>query len=119
MLRIRMSRMGRTHRPFFRINAVDQRSPRNGSVVEQLGWYDPVAKDPAKQLQLNDERVKYWLSVGAQPSDSMNDILAKRGLIDADKWKARRAERVKRKLKMQEIAKANAPADKAEAKKEG
>lgn len=119
MLRIRMKRMGRTHRPFFRINAVDQRSPRDGSIVEQLGWYDPKAKDEAKQLQLNDERVKYWLSVGAQPSDTMNDILAKRGLIDADKWKAVRASRVKRKNQMLEKAKANAPADKKEEKKEG
>lgn len=122
MLRIRMNRMGRTHRPFFRINAVDQRSPRDGSVVEQLGWFDPRAKDASKQIQLNDERVKYWLSVGAQPSDTMNDILAKRGLIDADKWKAVRASRVKRKLRMLEKAKAAAPAGaapKAEEKKEG
>ncbi len=119
MVRIRMSRMGRIHHPFFRINAVDQRAPRNGSVVEQLGWYDPKAKDPAKQVQLNDERVKYWLSKGAQPSDTMNDLLAKRGLIDADKWKAVRASRVKRKLQMLEKAKAAAPAPKAEAKKEG
>lgn len=119
MLRIRMNRMGRTHRPFFRINAVDQRSPRDGSVVEQLGWYDPRAKDESKQLQLNDERVKYWLSVGAQPSDTMNDILAKRGLIDADKWKAVRASRVKRKLQLLEKAKAAAPAEKTEEKKEG
>lgn len=114
-----MNRMGRVHRPFFRINAVDQRSPRDGSVVEQLGWYDPKAKDPAKQIQLDDERVKYWLSVGAQPSDTMNDILAKRGLINADAWKAVRASRVKRKLQMLEKAKAAAPAEKADAKKEG
>jgi small subunit ribosomal protein S16 len=113
-----MSRMGRVHRPFFRINAVDQRAPRNGSVVEQLGWYDPKAKDPAKQVQLNEERVKYWLSVGAQPSDTMNDFLAKRGLIDADAWKAKRAARVKRKLAMQAKAAAAAPGKTDEKKKE-
>lgn len=114
MVRIRMKRMGRVHRPFFRINAVDQRAPRDGRVIEELGWYNPIEKDAAKQLHLNDERVKYWLGAGAQPSDSVNDILAKRGLIDADKWKAVRASRVKRKL--QNLAKA-APAE-GEAKAE-
>ncbi len=120
MVRIRMKRMGRTHRPFFRINAVDQRSPRDGRVIEQLGWYDPKAKDPAKQLHLEDERVKHWLKNGAQPSDTINDILAKRGLIDADAWKKKREARVKRKLLMLEKARAAAPAEGAkEAKKEG
>lgn len=110
MVRIRMKRMGRVHRPFFRINAVDKLSPRDGKVLEELGWYDPIAKDPSKQLQLNDERVKYWLSVGAQPSDTVNDILAKRGLIDADAWKAVRARRVKKKIEAAEKAKAAAAA---------
>lgn len=99
MVRLRMKRMGRRNRPFFRINAVEKREKRDGKVIEQLGWYDPIAKDPAKQLFLNDDRVKYWLSVGAQPTDTMNDILAKRGLIDAEKWKKVRASRVAMKLK--------------------
>lgn len=105
-----MNRMGRTHRPFFRINAVDQRSPRDGRIIEQLGWYDPVAKDPAKQLQLNIERVKHWLSVGAQGSDTVNDILAQQGLIDAEAWKQVRARRVKRKIAAMDKAKAEAAA---------
>lgn len=112
MVRIRMSRMGRIHRPFFRINAVEKKSPRDGKILEQLGWYDPVAKDPTKQLELNVERIKHWLSVGAQPSDTVNDILAQKGLIDADKWKAKRAGRVKKKIA--DTAKAKVVADEAE-----
>jgi len=118
MVRIRMKRMGRTHRPFFRINAVEKRSPRDGKVLELLGWYDPVAKDPAKQVNLDIERIKHWLSKGAQPSDTVNDLLAKQGIIDAAAWKADRASRIKRKVEGMEKAKAaaaKAEADKAAA----
>jgi small subunit ribosomal protein S16 len=93
-----MQRMGRRNRAFFRINAIDERVKRDGKVLEELGWYDPIAKDVAKQLKLDDERVKFWLGRGAKPSDTMMDILAKRNLVDADKWKAARAKRVKAKL---------------------
>lgn len=55
-------------------------------MIERLGWYDPVAEDETKQLELNDERVKYWLSVGAQPSETLRDILAKRNLIKTEPW---------------------------------
>lgn len=114
-----MKRMGRTHRPFFRINAVDKRAPRDGKVLEQLGWFDPLQKDPLKAVNLNAERIKHWLAHGAQPSDSVNDILARHGLIDAEKWKAVRARRVANKLKIQERAQAKAAAGaKGEKKKE-
>ncbi|HVZ93663.1 MAG TPA: 30S ribosomal protein S16 [Phycisphaerales bacterium] len=106
MVRIRMKRMGRRNRPFFRINAIDKRTKRDGKIIEQLGWYDPIAKDPAKQIKLEIERCKYWLSKGAQPSDTMNDIFARLGLIDAEKWKAHRAMRAKAKIAGQEAAKA-------------
>jgi small subunit ribosomal protein S16 len=52
-----------------------------------------VARDEAKQLNLNEERTKYWLSVGAQPSDTMRDILAKRNLVNREKWEAERTRR--------------------------
>ena len=116
MVRIRMKRMGRTHHPFFRIHAVDQRSPRDGRIIEQLGWYDPMQKDPAKAVKLEVDRIKHWLSVGAQPSDTLNDMFAKHGLIDADAWKAARAQRVKRKIS--DMEKAKAAGATAEAKKE-
>lgn len=91
-----MKRMGRRRRPFFRINAVDQRTKRDGIVIEQLGWYNPLEKDAAKAMQLNEDRIKHWLSVGARPSDTMMDILAKRGLVSVDDWKKVRDARAKR-----------------------
>ena len=90
MVRIRMQRMGRRHRPFYRINAIDQRTRRDGRFIENLGWYDPIATDPDKQLSLKSERIKYWLSVGAQPSDTMRDILVKNDLMDRESWEAER-----------------------------
>lgn len=91
MLCIRMQRFGRRNRPFYRISAVDRRTRRDGAPVEELGWFNPVEKNPEKQLSLNDERVKYWLSMGAQPSDTVRDMLAKRNLIDVKQWEADRA----------------------------
>ena len=90
VVRIRMQRLGRRHRPFYRINAIDQRTRRDGRFIENLGWYDPIAKDPARQLKLNAERIKYWLSVGAQPSETMRDILVKNDLMDKAAWEADR-----------------------------
>lgn len=118
MVRIRLKRMGRRNRPFFRINAIDKRTQRDGKVLEYLGWYDPVAKDPTKQLMLKEERIKHWLDHGAQPSDTMNDILAKRNLIDAAAWAKVRKERIKRKVAKMEADKAAAAAAPAEAKSE-
>jgi len=72
--------MGRRHRPFYRINAMDSRTPRDGRVLEELGYYDPLAKDEAKQVKINVERVKHWLDNGAQPSDTVRDLLRKNGI---------------------------------------
>jgi len=90
VVRIRMQRIGRSRRPFYRIQVLDERVRRNGASIEQVGWYDPIAKDPAKQVQLNEDRVKYWIGVGAQPSDTVRDMLAKRNLIKLGPWEARR-----------------------------
>lgn len=79
-VKIRMKRFGRTNRPFYRINAVDSRASRDGRVIEELGSYDPHAKDDVK-VQINSERITYWLSVGAQPSDTVRSFLKKAGLI--------------------------------------
>jgi small subunit ribosomal protein S16 len=79
-LKIRMTRMGRRHRPFFRINAIESRAPRDGQFVENLGYYDPIEKDPAKQLVLDKERAQYWLDKGAEPSDTVGQILLKQGI---------------------------------------
>lgn len=105
MVRIRMNRMGRRHVPFFRINAIEKQVKRDGRVLESLGWYNPTAKDESKQLLLDEERVKFWLAQGAQPSDTMMDILAKRNLVDAEAWKAvRNAQAEARKARAATIA---------------
>jgi small subunit ribosomal protein S16 len=93
VVKIRLQRTGRKNRPFYRIQVLDSRIRRDGASIEQLGWYDPVARDEAKQLNLNEERAKYWLSKGAQPSDTMRDILAKRNLVNREEWEAERARR--------------------------
>ena len=79
MVVLRLKRMGRRHRPFYRLNAMDKRAPRNGRVIEELGWFDPVAPDD-KQLSLKSERIDYWLSVGAQPSDTVRTLLKRSGI---------------------------------------
>lgn len=78
-VRIRMKKMGRTHRPFFRISAMDQRSPRNGRVIENLGTYDPMCPETDARVSLRSDRVDYWLSVGAQPSDKVAVLIKKYG----------------------------------------
>lgn len=79
-VKIRMMRMGRRHRPFFRINAVDGRTPRDGRILEKLGHYDPIEKDPEKQVVINLERVKHWLDQGAIPSETVSQILLRFGV---------------------------------------
>jgi small subunit ribosomal protein S16 len=78
-VRIRMKKMGRKHRPFFRICAVDSRNPRDGSVIEELGTYDPLVPDVDARVLLNGERVGYWLSVGAKPSVNVHVFIKKYG----------------------------------------
>jgi small subunit ribosomal protein S16 len=79
-VKIRMTRMGRRHRPFFRINAINSEEPRDGKILEKLGHYDPLEKDPARQIVLNKERAQYWLDQGAIPSDTVSQILLKHGI---------------------------------------
>ena len=76
-VRIRMKMMGRKHRPYFRIVAIDHHQPRNGRVIEELGTYDPMVKDKTKRVTFNPERVKYWQSVGALTSDKVAVLLKK------------------------------------------
>ncbi|HBG78324.1 MAG TPA: 30S ribosomal protein S16 [Phycisphaerales bacterium] len=80
-VKIRLTRMGRRHRPFFRLNAIESRNPRDGRILEKLGHYDPIEKDPAKQLVLNKERIEYWIGVGAVPSDTAAELISKIGIV--------------------------------------
>jgi small subunit ribosomal protein S16 len=76
-----MKRMGRRHRPFYRINAMDTRSPRDGRVVEELGFYDPLVGDQEKQLRINEDRIRYWLDKGAATSETVHNLLKSKGII--------------------------------------
>lgn len=78
-VRIRMKKLGRKHRPFFRICATDARSPRDGRVIEELGTYDPMIPETDARVTLNVERVQYWLGVGAQPSEKVAVLIKKYG----------------------------------------
>jgi small subunit ribosomal protein S16 len=111
-----MQRLGRRNRPFYRIAAVEKQTRRNGPVIEALGWFNPLEKDPAKAMQINEDRVKHWLSKGAQPSDTVRDFLAKRGIGDLKQWEADRA--YDRDMVAKKKAKADAAAAAGEAKKD-
>jgi small subunit ribosomal protein S16 len=74
-----MKKIGRSHQSFFRICAIDKRSPRHGRVLEQLGTYDPRVKDTDARTLLKAERVDYWLGVGAQPSERVAVLIKKYG----------------------------------------
>lgn len=76
---IRMKKMGRAHRAFFRICATDKRAPRDGRVLEELGTYDPSVPDTDARALFNQERVAHWLSVGAQPSEKVAILIKKYG----------------------------------------
>jgi small subunit ribosomal protein S16 len=78
-VRIRMKKMGRRHRPYFRVCAVDKRAPRDGRTLEELGTYDPMIADLDARAVLNGERINYWLGVGAQPSDKVKVLIKKYG----------------------------------------
>ena len=79
MIKLRLRRMGAKKRPSYRIVAADSRSPRDGRFIEIVGTYDPVT-DPAT-IKLNTERVRHWLSVGAQPTDTVRDIIKREGIL--------------------------------------
>jgi len=78
-VRIRMKKLGRKHRPFFRMVAIDGRAPRDGKVIEELGLYDPLVKDTDARAILKGERIAYWMSVGALPSENCERLIKKYG----------------------------------------
>lgn len=78
-VKIRMKMMGRAHRPFFRVCAVDQRKPRDGRVIEELGYYDPMCPETDARAVLKADRIDYWVSVGAQPSEKVAILVKKYG----------------------------------------
>ena len=79
-VKIRLKRMGRTHRPFYRVNATNDRSPRDGSVLEELGFYDPIAIDEKRKFVVNLDRCRHWLDNGAIPSETVSTLFKRSGL---------------------------------------
>ena len=78
-VRIRLKQMGRRHRPFYRVCVMDARAPRDGKVIEEVGYYDPMVKETDARAILNGERIDYWLSVGAQPTEKVKVLIKKYG----------------------------------------
>ncbi len=74
-----MKKFGRRHRPFYRICAMDSRAPRDGRVLEVLGTYDPLVPEKDARAILNGERINYWLSKGAQPTEKVKILIKKYG----------------------------------------
>jgi len=79
-VKLRLKRLGRTNYAFFRLNAIDSRTARDGRVIEELGYYDPRNKDQAKQFVAKLDRCRYWLDVGAVPSETVSSLLKKSGV---------------------------------------
>ena len=77
-VRLRMVRRGRKKRPFYSVVAADTAKTRAGSYIEKLGTFDPLLEENG--LNLNEERVKYWLGVGASPSDTVANLIKKAGI---------------------------------------
>lgn len=79
-VRLRLKRFGNRHRPCYRLTAMDGRSARDSKAIEELGSFDPLLKDESNQFKVKEDRVNYWLSVGAQPSDTVAALLKKAGI---------------------------------------
>ena len=80
VVKLRLKRFGRLNHPTYRLCAADSRKPRDGRVIETLGYYLPKAQRADEQVSLNNERVAYWLSVGAQPAETVRTLIRRSGV---------------------------------------
>ncbi len=87
MVTIRLARGGRIERPFYHIVVTDNRKPRDGRYIERLGFYNPIASGKEVTLQIAEDRVDYWISQGAQPSEQVKSLLkrSKNGVNSSNK----------------------------------
>jgi small subunit ribosomal protein S16 len=132
-VKLRLKRMGRKKRPFYRIVAADSRSPRNGRFIEELGYYDPLT-DPMT-LVVKEDRAMYWLQQGAVPSDTVKSLLKTKGIIfrldlmkrgldetkieeELKKWELLQVEKLKRQAEKKALEKERAKARKKEKKEQ-
>jgi small subunit ribosomal protein S16 len=82
MVKIRLRRTGKTKQPSYRLVVADSRAPRDGRFIEIIGHYNPI-RNP-KELEIKADRARYWLGVGAQPSDTVASLLKKQNILDGD-----------------------------------
>jgi small subunit ribosomal protein S16 len=121
---IRLSRAGAKKRPYYRIVVSDERAPRDGKYLEQIGTYNPLlAKDDENRVKLNEDRANYWLGVGAKPSDRVHRFLDAAGILEraarnnpnkaepGEKAKERAEEKAEKAKEAEEAAKAAAEAE--------
>jgi len=131
--KIRLKRIGRRNRPFYRLIIIDSRKRRDGLAIEQVGWYDPLKKDKDSNFSLKEDRIIAWLQLGAQVTDPVNKLMKRSGLAyrwhlmsqglsseDIEKavakWKEERLEVLKNRKKAKLKKKEKISAEKATAK---
>ncbi len=126
MLTIRLARSGAKKRPFYHISVADSRMPRDGRFVERVGYYNPIASGQEIRLQIDVERIDYWISKGAQPSDRVLNLLKQNKETPEQAEKRLAAKETKRQKKLakklaekepvqEEVAAEEAPAEEAPA----
>lgn len=138
-VRMRLKRLGRKNRPFYRICVFDHRTRRDGRAIEELGHYDPLLDDEDKRYQLDRERILFWLNRGATPTETVLSILLRQGVdvpgsekkralspeerAERDRIKEekrrKREEAIQRKKVQQAVQKPMTKKEKREAKKAG
>ena len=100
MLTIRLARSGAKKRPFYHISVADSRMPRDGRFVERVGYYNPIASGQEIRLQIDVERIDYWISKGAQPSDRVLNLLKQNKETPEQTEKRLAAKEIKRQKKL-------------------
>lgn len=93
---IRLSRQGRKNRPHYRVGVFDRRTRRDGPPIEHLGHYDPLVENDEQKVTLDEERIRYWLSQGADVSETVASFLRKKGIDRPAKAKAKKNKRRKK-----------------------
>ena len=131
--KIRLKRIGRRNRPFYRIIIIDSRKRRDGSAIEQVGWYNPIESNKEKNYVLKEDRILEWLKLGAQVTDPVNKLMKRSGLayrwhlmkqglsekeIDkaVEEWKKERDKVIQERIKANKVKKEKLKAEKAAAK---
>ncbi len=111
-----MKKGGRKHRPYYRICVMDQREPRNGKVIEEVGTYDPMIKDRDLRVTMKGERIDYWVSVGAQPSVKVAALIVKfKGKVPEKRIETRKVPAIVERMSANRASADKKPADAPEA----